>query len=360
MAGMLDYVRKCGGSSFDELPFNEIDNLIFATIGYMYFEDLLDESFDNYKTIEDLASVLEEKADIVEMLKETVFMKETILLFHIMAGCRRYKDIRIEGYVAEIDFDAEKQFAAMTFICEGFLYVCFRGTDNILISWKEDFNIGYMNPIPAQVDALHYLEDVAGRFKGKIYVGGHSKGGNLAVYAALNCSEAVRSRIATVFNNDGPGFATDCIWKENGDFVKRHVRTFVPQTSIVGVLMETGGPTFVVKSNGIGILQHNPFTWQTIEDGFVLLAKRSKVSYDFEEAFLAWFRNLNSEEKKTFIDTLYNVLISTGATTINQLTLPTLVESLRNYNDFDDEKKEEFINILAPLLEPIFDLRKFQ
>lgn len=351
---MFDFVKKNGKYTFEELPFCEVDNLIFTSLSYLYFEDVVNDSFDNVRTIETIAKTFEAEADIEEMLKETIFMKETILLFHKMARTVRYKNIRLEHYVTEIDFEKEKQFAAITFVHPQFVYVAFRGTDNIIISWKEDCNIAYIEPVPAQKDATEYLEEVISRFNQNVYVGGHSKGGNLAIYAATHIDEKYRNKIMSVFNFDGPGFSNRKIWEENEEWINQKVRTILPQGSIVGTLMETGGPKFVVKSIAIGILQHSPFSWQTLEDGFVYLEDRTKQSYEFEENFNRWFRGLSPEKTKFFIDTSFDLILSSGITTTNQLSLPILYNAVQSFKEFSDEEKEYFISLIIPLVEPIF------
>ena len=201
MSNIFDYIDWRGDLSFNQSSFNEIDNLILSRVSYFPFDGLISEN--ETITIKEAYSRFQ-KLDLshIHMLQ-----KEDIDLFPAIAYSKRFGELYIKNYISKRDIEAEKQFSAITFLLpDGTIYVAYRGTDNTLIGWKEDFNMSFMESIPSQEEAKKYLNNVASENSDKLRIGGHSKGGNLAVYAAAFCNDEIKPRIMEVYNNDGPGF----------------------------------------------------------------------------------------------------------------------------------------------------------
>ena len=241
MANIFDYMQW-RDIELKKLEFNEIDNLILSRLAYFPFDNIikkeeeitLKEVYDRYKKMKKPGIILQ---------------KEDIELFPILANSIRFGRIQLSNYVNKIDKIEEKQFSAITIILpDDTIYVAYRGTDKSLIGWKEDFKMSFSDIVPAQIDAVKYLNKVAKKYKNKIRVGGHSKGGNLAVYAATFCLAKIQERIIKVYNNDGPGFNQKITQSKEYKNILSKVHTYIPQTSIIGRLLNHEEKTTILKS----------------------------------------------------------------------------------------------------------------
>ena len=210
MASLFDYLDWRGDLTFDEAEFNEVDSLILAWLSYAALDGIVPSecSESDTITIEEATAQFLKTHDVKKILRETVsFTKTSVLLLQKLAISRRFRSLELTGFINNIDYKKETQFCAMTVLLQKNRYaVVFRGTDEHLISWKEDFNMSFLPVIPAQNLALSYLEETADRIRGRVYVCGHSKGGNLAVYSGVRASYRTRRKIIEIYNHDGPGF----------------------------------------------------------------------------------------------------------------------------------------------------------
>ena len=270
---IFDYLEWRGELPMNQCPFNEVDNLILCQLAYAKFDGILPDKFNHSMELKQAAEMYDKMKSEDAVLFDN---KDGECFYRLLISSERFSSMKICGYVNHVDADEQKQFSAMTFgLNDGTYYVAYRGTDNTLVGWKEDLNMSFMSPIPAQEEAVRYLERAAKELPGrpKFRVGGHSKGGNLAVYASQFCSDRTRRYILDVYNNDGPGFR-----KEFKSLAER-IHTFVPQSSIVGMLLEYEEPYTVIHSSSIsGILQHNPFTWEVLGPRFVYEEDTDKFS----------------------------------------------------------------------------------
>ncbi|MBO5479296.1 MAG: DUF2974 domain-containing protein [Clostridia bacterium] len=232
MANIFDYLIWRGDLSVNQSEFNEIDNLILARFSYFPFDNILKEN--ETITIEEAGKRFE-KLDIE---KEKILQKEDIDLFPALAKSKRFSQMKITKYINKVSQEEEKQFSAITILMpDDTTYISFRGTDNTLVGWKEDFNMSFQEKVPSQLDAVEYTKQVANQYSNLLRIGGHSKGGNIAVYAASFCSSDIQDRIINVYNNDGPGFHETVISNPKYQRILPKVHTFVPQTSIIGRLL---------------------------------------------------------------------------------------------------------------------------
>lgn len=243
MANIFDYINWRGDLSLRDSKFNEIDNLILARFSYFPFDNILKEGEEI--TIAEAGKRFKK----LDVQKERILQKEDIDLFPKMAESKRFSEMKIANYINKISPEEEKQFSAITiYMPDDTIYISFRGTDNTLIGWKEDFNMSFREKVPSQLDAVEYVNRVASKYTNKIRIGGHSKGGNLAVYAASFCSKEIKDRIINIYNNDGPGFHETITINPNYIETVPKVHTLIPQTSIIGRLLYHEESYTVVQS----------------------------------------------------------------------------------------------------------------
>ena len=323
MAGMFDYLDWRGDLTFDEAEFNEVDSMILAWLSYAALDGIVPAecSETDTITIERASEQFIKTHDVDKILKEHVsFTKTSILMLQKLALSRRFKDLELTGFVNRIDYKKESQFCAMTVLLQKNRYaVVFRGTDDNLVGWKEDFNMSFLPVIPAQNMALSYLEGVENRIRGKIYVCGHSKGGNLAVYAGVRASYRTRRKILDIYNHDGPGFYDINGLGDAFEEMLPKIHFFVPETAVVGMLLEQIGEHHVVKSNNKGLLQHDAMSWEVLGTKFVTVNRVSDASRMVNDILKNWLRETSNEERETFVDTLYKILDASQAKSIDDL-----------------------------------------
>ncbi|WP_304226214.1 DUF2974 domain-containing protein [Gracilinema caldarium] len=311
MNNIETYLDWRGDLSFKASPFNPVDNLIFSVFAYLPFDGLV----PGFTKKQGLA--LGEVAEIFAQLsaKErrergwSERIERHISFFRRAAKTNRFSDVRILGYQNHFDQEAETQFAAVTFtLTDGSNFIAFRGTDATVAGWKEDFNMSFMTPVPAQQLALLYLDKAANSLYGKLRIGGHSKGGNLAVYAATFSGFWTKRRITAVYNNDGPGFDKPIIAKKGFRELEGRLFAYVPQSSIIGMLLEHSEQYTIVQSTQRGIAQHDPYSWVVLGPDFVCVDTVSDTSRFIDTTIKEWLGALSPEERQRFVDALFDII----------------------------------------------------
>lgn len=327
MADILDYLDWRGDLTFAQSPFNEVDNYILCKLGCPDFSGIvpengavgIGEATTRYFAAHENGNIrlgLLASARVVPMIRR---LPET----------RRFGALRLCDFINRVDPDREEQFSALTAeLPDGVRFVAFRGTDDTIAAWKEDFLLSVRDVVPAQEDAAAYLLREAAGKPGPLMVGGHSKGGNLAVYAALRAPEAVQDRILAVYNNDGPGFRQDLSGTPAYARIKPKLHTIVPQHTIVGKLLYHEDDCEIVKSSQAGMAAHDGFNWEVLGTRFVRCADYSAGSKAFEAAIAEIARRMDTEERCAFIEELFGVLTSTGAVTLTDLTAHRLRQAV--------------------------------
>ena len=323
MAGMFDYLDWRGDLTFDEAEFNEVDSMILAWLSYAALDGIVPAecSETDTITIEKASEQFSKTHDAEKFLKEHVsFTKTSVLMLQKLAASKRFRNLKLTGFVNQIDYKKESQFCAMTVLLQKNRYaVVFRGTDESLIGWKEDFNMSFLPIIPAQNTALSYLEGVVDRIRGKVYVCGHSKGGNLAVYAGVRASYRTRRKILEIYNHDGPGFYDLNSLGDAFEEMLPKIHSFVPETAVVGMLLEPVGEHNVVKSSNKGLLQHDAMSWEVLGPNFVTVDSVSDTSRMVNDILKNWLRETSNEERAVFVDTLYKILDASQAKNLDDL-----------------------------------------
>ena len=346
MANIMDYLDWRGDLTPQQAGINDVDLLILSRLSYFPFDGVVPSLLDG-------GSVTVAEAASADFQKDFL-LKEDRALLHALAESGRFSGMRLTGYVNKIDLDAQEQFSAVTVLPgNGEIVVAYRGTDSTLVGWKEDFNMGYLTPVPAQREAVRYLVRTADRAAGGIRLAGHSKGGNLAVYAAAFCPPDVRGRLLSVNNNDGPGFSSAVMEEPGYQAVRSRLRTFVPQSSVVGMLLDHEEEYTVVHSTQVGILQHDLYSWEVKRDDFIRLDTVSSSSRFADLTLKAWIAGMEREEREKFGDALYEILSATNAETVTELSASwfkssvAIVQSLKNV---DEPTKQLLYELLGRLL----------
>lgn len=303
MPNIQDHAVEIGDLSLEQRPFDALDGLILSQLVYMPMEGFL--ARDDRCTIAEAWAFLRDHVDIDTL---DVFQKKRYRLFETCAALKRYARWSVSGYVNEVDAEREMQFCACTYeLTEGQICIAFRGTDLTLIGWKEDLNMSFMT-VPSQTEAAEYVRCAAQGHDGRLLLCGHSKGGNLAVYAGACTHPSAQERIHRIYTYDGPGMDEATLNGLGYSRVSQRIESYIPQSSVVGMLLHYHPVYTVVRSTAPGILQHDAMTWQVKEGGFVHLAGIDITGRLTDEALHAWLADMEMEERRLLVDTLYQVV----------------------------------------------------
>ena len=353
MANIFDYIQWRGDLSLSKDEFNEIDNLILSRFSYFPFDEIIKEN--EVVTIKELSKRFKEK-DVSNM---PILWEDDVNLFPVMGQSKRFGEMKVTKYVNKINVEQEKQFSAITVIMpDDTIYVSYRGTDNTVVGWKEDLNMIFKSHIPSQIDAVKYLNEVAEEYPNKLRIGGHSKGGNLAVYAAIFANEAIKDRIINIYNNDGPGFNDEIIeTKEYKEMIEK-VKTYIPQDSIFGRLLNHEEKYTVVKSTEKGVMQHDLYSWQLLGNKFVYLKEVTNGSNFIDKSIKDWFEQIDMDKREQVIDIVFRVINSTNAETFSELRTHWFANAkilINSYKLVDPESKKMILETISALLKIVKD-----
>ena len=353
MSTIFDYLKEVTYDSIYDRPFKELDVLALTELTYLPFGHIVPQG--------DTTGIPVRLSDAMELIDRTtdfIVSNQHLQLVDELATSKRFKNIKLLNYVDECDPDVQKQFAAMTYRLSLDTYlVVFRGTDDTLIGWKEDFHMTYMDHVPAQRRAASYLQNVMKEFpKGRFLVAGHSKGGNLATYACSYLPNRLFERVDAIYSYDAPGLNRAIIETEGYQRTSPNIRRFVPQGSIVGMMLEVPEPTTIVKSRAFGgFAQHDAFTWETKDLRFVTVTETSPDSQQTDLTLKQWVRETSTDERKKFFDTFFGIFLDAGITSINDLTdlkqLAKAKEILQNAQDLDPTEREMLERLAKQLID---------
>lgn len=345
------YLAWRGDVPFAADPFNEVDALILAELSYTEFENM--PSDDETVSIEAVRDRFFEKHTREEIRESSAFIDKGALLMDDMVSGGRFKNTRLCNYVRVTDPERDLQFAAVTFLLEdGTAYAAFRGTDNSIAGWREDFDFSFLPETEGQRIAAKYLETVMGKYDRPFRVGGHSKGGNFAVYAASFCGEKAQQSITEVWSLDGPGFRPETTEKEGYLAILPKIKSIVPDTCIIGILLERKFTNSVIKSTASGILQHDGFSWVVDRNRF-LCAETSEMGRAAEQIISEWVGGMDDETRKSFTATVFDSLESTGQESFDELIESKLRSAegvLSSLVHLPKEKRMELLKLTASLI----------
>lgn len=318
MGKTLDYLQWRGDLKFSKDPINDIDLLIFALLSYLPFKDIVPGIESNREiSLKNAASQYlasysnsgenSSKANITAL---SSFNSNAEMLLKNAAGCPRFEEIRLSRYDENTDFVAGRQFTALTFTIQDLertKIIAFRGTDNSVVGWKEDFDLAYMEQIPAHESACQYLKRTIGIFSGRFIVCGHSKGGNLAIYAGSHLNPVQQLKLKKIVNFDGPGFNFSIVQRNPFSQNEHKVVNYLPEDSMVGLLLEPVGKRVIVSSSDRFINQHNAFNWDVDRSSFIEgeLSRSAKL---MEQTLETWLTDISISDRETFLEALFDIL----------------------------------------------------
>ncbi len=351
MKNVIDYVKN-ELNRFDSKKFNLVDSLVLSQFSYMHFERLV-PGFSNELSPVRIGDLL--KAEhFNSMFDDVMFPENNLSLLYALAASPRFRDIKMNFYVSKLDYKQEKQFSAVTyFLGDGTSFISYRGTDLTFVGWKEDFNMAFKNPVPSQEEGVEYLNTVGELLSGDIRIGGHSKGGNIAVYSAMKCSPKIQDRILDVYSHDGPGFKNSIFHTPEYIKIKDKIQKILPQSSIVGMLLQTQESYKVVKSHKPGIMQHDSFTWVIEGDDFHYVNNISNSSLNMNKTINEWLANISDEKREVFIDALFQAINSTNAKSIGDMSevhIKDFALILKAFRSIDNETRKFISQTIRDLI----------
>ncbi len=350
MADLFDYLTWRGDLTVSQVPLGEVDGMILARFAYIpfeYFAQPLPKRFVSIRELADMAA-----ADETLRAGERWRLQDERLLA-ALAETERFGPLEVGFHGSVLDDERQTQFSALTLRLDADRYaMLFRGTDNTVIGWKEDLNMSYLCPVPGQKMAVEYVQRVSEKVGGRLVLCGHSKGGNLAVYAGAFCGEAVQARIDAVYNYDGPGFYDNVLETEGYRRISGRIHTFVPQFSVVGMLLGRHEDCAVVHSTQSGLGQHDLYSWEMLGPRFVPVEDVTGGSHFVDSTIKDWTADMTPAQWEVFVDAVYTVLTSPNVQTMHEMRqnwFSTAVSFVRSVADMDEKTRGAAVEALKLL-----------
>lgn len=360
MGDIISYIKRQGDNQFSEEPFNEVDALILSQFIYLKLDGLVPSASEKKKNI-----FLYEAANHMnyeKVFEDKRYAKNNKALLKVMAESRRYRNMQLNYFSSITSITAETQFAAITCFLEGGPnVVIYRGTDETLVGWKEDFNMFFKEPVTGQSLSGIYLQTVSGLINDQFIIAGHSKGGNFAVYAAMNAGDEVQEKIEKVYTFDSPGFRPEILESVDFNKIRSKIIKFLPRSSFFGMFLESEEEYQVVDCISKGVKQHNPYHWQV--DG-TKLKKAKELDYAslmLNETFNDWLYGLSDEELRCFAEVWYKILRKANLNTVLDFMKEpgkNLVKLTEAIKETDNETKECAREIAMSLMEMVKEHRE--
>lgn len=342
MVNLFSYVDNYGDITFSEKCFNDIDNLVFSSLAYLDFSNT---SVNNGKhTLEEIGIEYLNKCDY-KRLRLRFAQKEAYILLKKIINKKRYKDIILYNYIYTTNKDT--QFSAVTFkISNRLKYICFEGTDELISGWKEDGKLACIFPVPSHVSAIKYVNDNISFFDKDVIIGGHSKGGNLALVAAMYIKKHKKHKLKKVYSNDGPGLRKNEFESKEYKSIKKKYVHIVPDCSIVGVLLRNDSYV-VVKSSKKNILGHMLSSW-IVDDDELFLSELSTTSKKLEKSIISWLEKHDDEERTMIVNKIFSVLEDAEVDAFNNVRdIKKIIKIIHNVRNIDKQTKDLIIDFIT-------------
>ena len=351
MGNIMDYISWRGDLSFEQAQFNEVDNLILACFSYVNLDGIPAVTKQKGIGLKKLTEEFMKLHTMKELEADKSFIRLAPFMMMEMAKSVRFGKCVVRNYVNDIVTEAEQQFAAMEIVLEdGTSYVSFRGTDDTIIGWKEDFNLS-TGVVPAQKRAIEYLQKISEHTDGMLRVGGHSKGGNLAIYGSVMCKSA-HEKILEIYSNDGPGFSREFQeLPEMKEMMPKIIR-IIPEYSIIGTLLEHEKEPVIVASSSKGLLQHDGFSWEVQGPALVRRDSLNKTALRFIEILHKWIDGMDTEQKRLLIEDLFATLQASGYENLSEVQsggLKSLAAMVKRVEKFAPESRGMMQELLTAI-----------
>ena len=351
MGNIMDYISWRGDLTFAQSPFNEVDNLILACFSYVNLDRIPAVTRQKGIELKKLVKEFKKLHTIKELEADKSFIRLAPFMMFEMAESVRFGNCVIRNYVNEIVTEAEQQFSAVEIVLDdGTSYISFRGTDDTIIGWKEDFNLS-TGVVPAQERAVEYMQRISDKASGMLRVGGHSKGGNLAIYGSVMC-KSVHDKILEIYSNDGPGFSKEFQESpETAEMMPKIIR-IIPEYSIIGTLLEHEKQPIIVASTSRGLLQHDGFSWEVQGPGLVRRDSLNKTALRFIEILHKWIDGMDMEQKRLLIEDLFATLQASGYENLSEVQsggLKSLAAMVKRLDKFAPESRGMMQELLTAI-----------
>lgn len=351
MGNIMDYISWRGDLSFEQSQFNEVDNLILACFSYVNLDGISAVTKQKGIGLKKLTKEFMKLHTMKELEADKSFIRLAPFMMMEMAKSVRFGKCVVRNYVNDIVTEAEQQFAAMEIVLEdGTSYVSFRGTDDTIIGWKEDFNLS-TGVVPAQKRAIEYLQKISEHTDGMLRVGGHSKGGNLAIYGSVMCKSA-HEKILEIYSNDGPGFSREFQeLPEMKEMMPKIIR-IIPEYSIIGTILEHEKEPVIVASSSKGLLQHDGFSWEVQGPALVRRDSLNKTALRFIEILHKWIDGMDTEQKRLLIEDLFATLQASGYENLSEVQsggLKSLAAMVKRVEKFAPESRGMMQELLTAI-----------
>ena len=351
MGNIMDYISWRGDLSFAQSPFNEVDNLILACFSYVNLDGIPAVSGQKGIELKKLVKEFKKLHTIKELEADKSFIRLAPFMMFEMAKSVRFGNCVIRNYVNEIVTEAEQQFSAVEIVLDdGTSYISFRGTDDTIIGWKEDFNLS-TGVVPAQERAVEYMQRISDKAYGMLRVGGHSKGGNLAIYGSVMCKSA-HDKSLEIYSNDGPGFSKEFQESpETAEMMPKIIR-IIPEYSIIGTLLEHEKQPIIVASTSRGLLQHDGFSWEVQGPGLVRRDSLNKTALRFIEILHKWIDGMDTEQKRLLIEDLFATLQASGCENLSEVQsggIKSLAAMVKRLDKFAPESRGMMQELLTAI-----------
>lgn len=348
MNNMVDYVYWRGDILFSQLPPNPVDMLIFSELSYLRFDGIVPE---DPRFSAPLRTVVKTFLSL-EDAEKRCRVSEDLTLLKAAADSARFGNLGLTFYRNRFIPQEDTQFAAITYLLDdGSACLAFRGTDNTLVGWREDFDMTFQDSVPAQRLAKEYTEEFAAGSEMPLRLTGHSKGGNLAVYAGAKSEPAVQARIREVYNQDGPGFTEHMMSDPGYLALLPKIRTFVPQASVFGMLLERREGYTVIKSSQFGLMQHDPHSWEVMGGNFLVMEERTQDSYFLDKTFRAWLEGMTREERSKFFDAVFDLLMQDNVSRPRDILKPQNILTYFRALHMDENTRSTIVSVLSSLIQ---------
>ena len=344
---LFSYIDKYGGYTFSEKEFNDLDNAIFASLSYLSLYGMVSSDWHNKITIKEVGN---RYFEFQTRERNITSVKQAMKMLRYIKDTKRYGNLFLYNYIYEEN--SEQQFSAVTIeVSPELVYVSFEGTDHLISGWKEDFMLSYMFPVNSQRKAIEYVNKNFSFRNKKIILGGHSKGGNLALVAGMYANIWVRRKIIRVYNNDGPGL----LWEQLNSVNYRRVRAklvhIVPDSSVIGLLLYHSSDYKVVKSFRKGLWSHDLYTWVVKDDSFVK-GELNSFSKTFDKELEKWLEQYDNEERETFVFSLFSIFERANVDSLikimdNKKLILQLIAESKEISDKDRKMLKEIVNLVV-------------
>lgn len=346
MSHIVSYIKRQQECTFQDVSFNEVDALVLSQFIYLKLDGLIPTISEKKESV--YLYEIANGMDYEKVFMDERYRKDNIELFEAMVESKRFRRMQMNYFSNITSVLAETQFSAMTvFLEEGPTVVIYRGTDETVVGWKEDFNMCLKEPVTGQSLSALYLQQVSELFEGEFVISGHSKGGNFAVYASMNVEDKIQNRIQKVYSFDSPGFRPEILESVDFNKIKDRIIKYLPHSSIFGMLLQSKENYRIVECFSIGVLQHNPYNWRVEGNEFKKLDKLDRGSVFLNETFNEWLFGLEEEELQAFAENWYKVMQDANITTLLEFTkepgktLQSLIDAIRETDEQTKEMSKE-------------------